>query len=88
MQRRKLSTTVGARSYAYLHRMVKAGRAQSVGEAVDKAVDLARRLENRATLERQTAAYFEGLAADVAAEEADLESALSAAAQQIDFDQP
>jgi HEPN domain-containing protein len=88
MQRKKLSTTVGARSYAYLHRMVEAGRAKSVGEAVDKAVDLIRRLENRAALERQTAAYFEGLAPDAAAEEADLENALSTAAQRIDFDQP
>jgi HEPN domain-containing protein len=68
--------------------MVEAGRAKSVGEAVDKAVDLIRRLENRAALERQTAAYFEGLAPDAAAEEADLENALSTAAQRIDFDQP
>ena len=68
--------------------MVKAGRAASVGEAVDKAVEVARRLDNRATLERQTAAYFKGLTAGAAAEEADLENALSAASQEIDFDQP
>ncbi len=41
--------------------MVKAGKAGSVGEAVDKAVGLACRLDNRARLERQTAAYFKGL---------------------------
>jgi len=88
LQRKKLSTTVGARNYAYLHDMVKAGRAASVGAAVDKAVETARRLDNRATLERQTAAYFKGLTAKASAEETDLEEALSAATQEMDFDQP
>jgi hypothetical protein len=88
LQRKKLSTTIGASNYAYLHNMVKAGRAESVGEAVDKAVEMARRLDNRATLERQTAAYFKGLTSKAAAEEADLEDALSAASQEMDFDQP
>jgi hypothetical protein len=87
VSRKKLSTTIGAASYAYLQNMVKTGRAESVGEAVDRAVGIARRLERRATLEHQTAAYFKGLAAKAAAEEADLESALSAASQEIDFDQ-
>jgi hypothetical protein len=88
LQRKKLSTTIGANNYAYLHNMVKAGRAESVGEAVDKAVEIARRLDNRATLERQTAAYFKGLPAKAGREEADLEDALSAATQEMDFDQP
>ena len=88
MQRKKLSTTIGARNYAYLQNMVKTGRAESVGEAVDKAVEVARRLDNRATLERQTAAYFEGLASKACSEEGDLEAAMSAASQEIDFDEP
>jgi hypothetical protein len=87
-QRKKLSTTIGPGNYAYLHSMVKAGRAESVGDAVDKAVELARRLDNRATLERQTAAYFKGLPSKATAEETDLEAALSAASQEMDFDQP
>ncbi len=58
--------------------MVKAGRAESVGEAVDKAVEMARKLDNRATLERQTAAYFKGLTSKAAAEETAIEDALSA----------
>lgn len=87
-ERRKLSTTIDAGNYAYLHQIVKAGRAQSVGEAVDKAVEMARRVESRATLERQTAAYFRGRTAKAAREDANLEEALSAAAQEIDFDQP
>jgi hypothetical protein len=87
LQRKKLSTTIGAYNFAYLHKMVKTGKAESVGEAVDKAVELARRLENRAALERDTARYFKGLNSGVAAEEADLESSLSAASQEMDFDQ-
>jgi Arc/MetJ-type ribon-helix-helix transcriptional regulator len=88
LPRKKISTTIGARNHAYLHRLVKTGRASSVGDAVDRAVELARRLENRAALERQTAAYFSGLTASAGAEEADLENALSAASQEVDFDQP
>ncbi len=88
VQRKKLSTTIGARNYAYLHEMVKAGRAESVGQAVDKAVQMARRLDNRASLDRQTAAYFEGLNPMAAADERDLEDAMSAASQEMDFDQP
>jgi hypothetical protein len=88
LRRKKLSTTIGANSYAYLQQLVKAGRAESVGEAVDKAVEVARRLDNRALLERQTTAYFKGLTSKAAAEETDLEDALSAASQEMDFDQP
>ena len=87
-QRKKLSTTIGASNYAYLLSMVKAGKAESVGQAVDKAVETVRRLDNRATLERQTAAYFKGLTVKAAAEETDLEDALSNASQEMDFDQP
>lgn len=88
LTRKKLSTTIGADSYAFLHNMVRVGKAESVGQAVDKAVEMARRLDNRATLERQTAAYFRGLTTKAAAEEADLEDALSAGTQEMDFDQP
>ena len=68
--------------------MVKSGRAESVGEAVDRTVEIARRLDNRATLERQTATYFKGLKSKASAEETELEDALSAASQEMDFDQP
>ena len=87
MNRKKLSTTIGASSYAYLHRLVKSGKAESVGEAVDRAVELARRVDNRAALERETARYFGSMAPRVAAEEAEIETALSAASEELDFDQ-
>lgn len=70
---------IGPSNYAYLHNMVRAGRAESVAAALDRAVEMARRLDDRATLARQTAAYFKGLTSKAAAEEADLEDALSAA---------
>jgi hypothetical protein len=44
-------------------------------------------LDNRAALERQTAAYFKGLTSKAVAQETDLEDALSAASQEMDFDQ-
>jgi hypothetical protein len=46
------------------------------------------RLDKRATLERQAAAYFKGLPSKAGAEETDLEDAMSAASQEMDFEQP
>jgi len=66
--------------------MVKAGKAESVGAAVDKAVETVRRLENRAKSEHQTAAYFKGLSSAVMAEENSLDGVLSAASEEIDFE--
>jgi len=51
-------------------------------------LELAHRTGNRAAWERQTTAYFKGLSAEAAAEETELEAALSAASQEMDFDQP
>ena len=87
-RRKKLSTTIGADNYAYLHHLVRAGQANSVGEAVDRAVERARRADNRARLARDTAAYFQGLSPEAAAEEARLEADLHQVAAEIDFDQP
>ena len=88
LKRKKLSTTIGAQNYSYLQGMVKAGRADSVGDAVDRAVEVARRVDNRRALDRETARYFAGLALKAAAEEADIENALSSASEEFDFDQP
>jgi hypothetical protein len=41
-----------------------------------------------ATLERRTTAYFKGLTTKAAAEDTDFEDILSAASQEMDFDQP
>ena len=86
-QRKKLSTTIRPDSFAYLHGLVKAGKAASVGEAVDKAVEIAGRFDNRVTLDRETSAYFNQLTQAAAAEEAVLARALSDASMEMDFDQ-
>jgi glutamate-1-semialdehyde aminotransferase len=86
--RQKLSTTIGPDNYAYLRRLVKTGKAASIGEAVDKAVELARQAENRTKLAQATAAYFSGLSSKAAKAEAALETALSDASVGVDFDQP
>jgi hypothetical protein len=78
----------GARNDTDLQQMVESGGAESVGAAVDKAVEMARKLDDRGTLELQTDGYYEGLSHQSSAEEVDLEDALSAASQEMDFDQP
>ncbi len=55
---------------------------------MDIVVETIRKLDNRATLERQTVAYFKDLPSEASTEEIDLEDALSAASQEMDFDQP
>lgn len=65
----------------------KADNTQNAGEPLDTAAQ-ALQIENQEVLERQTAAYFQGVTPPSAAEEADLENALTAISQKFDFDQP
>jgi len=85
--REKLSTTVAQETYAYLASMVKRRKARPLAEALDLALGRLRALDNRARLERDTAAYFAALSGKVAAEESRLEVALSQAADEVDFDE-
>lgn len=87
MSRQKLSTTVSPESYEYLESLIRTGKAQTLAEAVDRAVECMRRLDNRLRLERDTALYFNTLSAEAAGEEADLAAALSDAAGQVTFDE-
>lgn len=84
--RRKLSATVDPKSYAYLQLLVRTGQARNLSHALDVAVARVRRSENRARLERDTAAYFEGLPVKAAAEESRLETVLDQSLDEIDFD--
>ncbi len=84
--RRKLSTTVSEETHAFLQTLVETGKAASVAQAVDIAVLSARRAENRARLERDTAAYFERLSGRAATQEAQLGIALGQLADEIDFE--
>lgn len=85
--RQKLSTTVSRDTHQYLEHLVKKGRAGTIAEAVDLVVRRAQRAENRARLERDTAAYFAGLPANVSDEEARLEAALSQSVDEVCFDE-
>lgn len=87
-QRVSLSATIEPPNYAYLEGLVASGAAASVSEALDRALDTARRLDNRVRLERQTGVYFESMDAGGAAEESRIEEALSAASAETNFDQP
>ncbi len=82
----KLSTTVAAENLAYLGALVSAGRTGSIAEAVDLAIARFRREENRARLDRATAAYFEGLPEEALAEERGLAHRLNASICGLDFD--
>jgi len=85
--RQKISTTVSPETHRYLKSLVKAGRAATIAEAVDMVVRRAKRAENRARLERDTAAYFANLPASVQREEARLETVLAQSADEVLFDE-
>lgn len=86
VQRKKLSTTVSADTHRYLQNLVKSGRASTIAEAVDLVAERAQRIEQRARLERDTAAYFAGSPAPVRKQEARLEQALSDSVDEVSFE--
>ncbi len=81
----KLSTTVAWENFSFLETMVSTGRTGSIAEAVDLAIVRLRRVENRARLERATAAYFDGLGPEAQTEERVLAKQLHSSAG-VDFD--
>ncbi|MFB3921173.1 MAG: hypothetical protein ACE145_05590 [Terriglobia bacterium] len=85
-ERRKISTTVSARTYAYLQSLIERGRARNLAEALDASMGGLLRAENRARLARDTAAYFESMPREVAEEERRMETALAASSGEVDFD--
>jgi hypothetical protein len=84
--RAKLSTTVAAENFEYLSGLVKHGKASSLAEAVDEAIEHMRRTENRRRLARATAQYFDSLSAEALSEERSIAESLRDAATGIDFD--
>jgi hypothetical protein len=84
--RAKLSTTVAPENYRYLTTLVKSGKAASIAEAVDEAVEHLRRSENRRQLARATAEYFDSLSPDARAEESLIAESMHKSAKGIDFD--
>jgi hypothetical protein len=84
--RQKISTTIAPETLAYLERLLDSGEAATLAEAIDNAVERLRAIENRERLERDTAAYFDGMTEEEEAEENRLASALMASARNFDVD--
>ena len=86
LHRQKISTTIAPETLAYLERLLDSGDAATLAEAIDKAIERVRAIENRELLERDTAAYFDGMTEEEEAEENRLASALVASARNFDVD--
>lgn len=84
--RAKLSTTVDAANFQYLEALVSRGEAHSIADAVDRAVRVLRRIENRKRLEMDTAAYFDGLTTEARREEDALAESLHRGAAGVEYD--
>ena len=84
--RSKLSTTVSRETYEYLTKLVESGRAGSLADAVDEAVEQMRKNENRRRLARATVEYYSSLSPEEFVEESSLAESLHEAARKVDFD--
>jgi hypothetical protein len=87
LTRQKISTTISSSTLAYLEGLIHDGRARSLADAIDLAVEQLLVYENRERLAKDTAAYFENMTEEEAAEEQKLETALSQSAAGINFDE-
>jgi len=85
--RQKISTTISSATLAYLERSIEDGGAQTLADAIDLAIQQLMVYENRERLANDTAAYFENMTEEEAAEEQKLEAALSQSAAGINFDE-
>jgi hypothetical protein len=84
--RQKISTTVSPKTFDYLDSLTRGGEARNLAEALDLAIEKLLAYENRERLARDTAAYFDNMSEEEAAEERQLETALSQSGLGIDFD--
>ncbi len=87
LTRHKISTTVSSSTLAYLEQLIRDGQARTLADAIDLAVERLLVYENRERLANDTAAYFENMTEEEAAEEQKLEAALSQSAAGINFDE-
>jgi hypothetical protein len=85
--RQKISTTVSSATFSYLERSIQDGKARNLADAIDLAVEHLLVYENRERLAYDTAAYFENMTEEEAAEEQKLEAAISQSAAGINFDE-
>jgi len=87
LTRQKISTTISSSTLAYLEGLIHDGRARTLADAIDLAVEQLLVYENRERLANDTAAYFENMTEEEAAEEQKLETALSQSSAGINFDE-
>jgi len=87
LTRHKISTTVSSSTLAYLEQLIRDGQARTLADAIELAVERLLVYENRERLANDTAAYFENMTEEEAAEEQKLEAALSQSAAGINFDE-
>jgi hypothetical protein len=87
LTRQKISTTVSSATFSYLEQSIEGGEARNLADAIDGAVERLMVYENRERLANDTAAYFENMTEEQAAEERKLEAALSQSAAGINFDE-
>jgi len=87
LTRQKISTTVSPETLAYLERLIQGGEARNLAEAIDLAIQRLLVYENRQRLARDTAAYFDNMSEEAAAEERALEAALCHSAANINLDE-
>jgi len=81
-RRKKVSTTISPESYAFLRGLIRARKARNLAQALDLVLDEIRAADNRARLERATAAYYENLTPEEIQEENEL-GALTSASNEI-----
>jgi hypothetical protein len=87
LTRQKISTTVSSATFSYLEQSIQDGKARNLADAIDLAVEQLLIYENRERLANDTAAYFDNMTEEEAAEERELEAALSQSAAGINFDE-
>jgi hypothetical protein len=85
--RQKISTTIAPENAAFLRSMLKRGKADTLAEAIDRALSVARKAEARARLEAATEAYFDSLSPEALEEENRLGEALAEEAGHVNFDE-
>ena len=86
LRRQKISTTISPRSFEYLDRQIREGKAQTLAEALDMVIEQLLVHENRERLAADTEAYFNNMTDEEAAEEQRLGIALSQSSIGVDFD--
>ncbi len=84
--RQKISTTIAPETNAFLKSLIRRGKADSLAEAVDHAVAIARRQDSRQRLEAATAAYFDSLSGAALMDENALGNALADESTKVNFD--